>query len=147
MSTTATASKANPRTRRPRRSKTRHQLDAQSKQAVKQLIRYWAREFRFSQGRTVEAIVKHGAKLNEGRKALIETLGHGHWLAALEEAGIGERTAQMYMRIAIQPWANPAELCGFAGNGLCPQLPSGSPVGVRPGLAGRDEAQPHHDEE
>lgn len=122
MSTTATASKANPRTRRPWRSKTRHQLDAQSKQAVKQLIRYWAREFRFSQGRTVEAIVKHGAKLNEGRKALIETLGHGHWLAALEEAGIGERTAQMYMRIAIQPWANPCRIMRFCRQRSMPSI-------------------------
>jgi hypothetical protein len=53
--------------------------------------------------RTVEGIVRHGALLNQGKAAL----GHGNWTKALEAAGIHVRTAEMYMRIANQSWANP----------------------------------------
>jgi hypothetical protein len=58
----------------------------------------WGNEFRASWGRTVEAIITHGKLLNEGKNAL----RHGEWLAALTHAGIREREAQRYMRVATR---------------------------------------------
>jgi hypothetical protein len=56
----------------------------------------WGEEFRASWGRNIEAIIAHGRLLQEGKYAL----GHGLWTHALRHAGIAEREAQKYMRIA-----------------------------------------------
>ena len=80
------------RSKRPKRDATVSDLNARSKR----LIRDWAKQFRASHGRTVRGIVEHGALLNKGKEAL----GHGNWTKALEAAGLNDRTAQEYMRIA-----------------------------------------------
>ena len=92
MSNVVTMADAKHRAGRRRQSDGVTALNAQSRKMVKQ----WAAQFRVSHKRTVQSIVAHGQLLLEGKKAL----AHGNFCAALAAAGIGQRTAETFMRIA-----------------------------------------------
>ena len=92
MSNVVTMADAKRRAGRRRQSNGITALNAQSRRLIKQ----WATQFRLSHTRTVQSIVAHGQLLLKGKRALV----HGNFCAALAAAGIQERAAQEFMRIA-----------------------------------------------
>jgi hypothetical protein len=59
----------------------------------------WAARIRGHLARTVEGIIATGRDLIEAKRAL----PHGDWLPMLSQAGIGEDTADRFMRVARHP--------------------------------------------
>ena len=96
---TTTATQVRPRTHHPKKQPTQRQLEAASKKKAERLVAFWAKAYMAYHLHDVASIVNRGEAFNDGKEAL----GHGNWLDALEEAGIAERTAQYYMRIANHP--------------------------------------------